>query len=101
MQVASIVGIARSTLYRYERDEVPCRNPDVLRRLSRLYQVTERYLEEGEEIPGGESLKPLPENEILHLYREAALRNQIRVSGILRDQHGKSNEAEKNHLNHS
>ena len=97
-QVASIVGIDRSTLYRYERDEAPCRNPDVLRKLSRLYQVTENYLSEPDEAEvgtPGTSMVPLSEPELVGMYRKASLRDQLRISGILRDRTGEVSQSRK------
>ena len=82
-QVAGLLGIDRGTLYRYERDEQICSNPEILEKLSHLYQVPVSYLA-GASQNQGTAPELLTEKELLELYRKAGIRDRMRISGILR-----------------
>lgn len=81
-QAADIIGVSKSTLCRYEKDEFCCRNEEVWQRICRLYQVPYTYFRE--ESPASAKKQEIwNEEQLLASWRAADLRNKHRVMRVL------------------
>ena len=81
-QAADIIGVSKSTLCRYEKDECHCHSAEVWQRIFRLYQVHPHYFEE-EQDPAEDEFAVWEETEVLQAWRRADLRTKLRVRRIL------------------
>ncbi len=85
-QASHLLGISKSTLCRYEKDECRCRNELTWARICRLYQVPKSYFEDrtSQEISGEHFLPVfMREKTLLETYAKADPRDRIRVARIL------------------